>query len=213
MEVLGVETLGWRKATLAATALAGVLGVLAALFAPQNAAGASPGYPEDAVKAAYLYRFTQYVDWPDPPPPDVPFTIAVLDAPEVAGQLQRLVANHLVKNSKAQVRMISSIQELGSARMLFVGAGYLNRLQNVISSIGARPVLLVTDDDDGMPAGSVVNFVTVEHRVRFEVSLTAADRSKLRVSSELLGVAIHVQGGPHQTSQIRGAPSAWGESR
>jgi YfiR/HmsC-like len=207
MEVLDSQPAGRRAVRLAAAALAGTL-VLAAVFVPLTAGGASPSYSEDSIKAAYLYRFTQYVDWPDPVASDVPFTIAVLDAPDVAEQLRRLLADHLIKNAKAQVRTISTMQELGAARMLFVGTGYLNRLQSVISTLGTRPVLLVTDDADGLPTGSMVNFVTLDHRVRFEVSLTATDHSKLRISSELLGVAVHVHGGPHQTSDYCGTAAA-----
>jgi hypothetical protein len=123
MEVLATELRERRASHLAAPAFAGMLGILAFLLAPLVATGASPGYSEDTVKAAYLYRFTQYVDWPDPPVSGAPFTIAVLDAPEVAEQLRRLLADHLIKNAKAQVRAISTIQELESARMVFVGAG------------------------------------------------------------------------------------------
>jgi YfiR/HmsC-like len=223
MEVLATELRKRRASHLVETAFAGMLGILAALLAPLVATGASLGVSEDTVKAAYLYRFTQYVDWPDPPASGVPFTIAVLDAPEVAEQLRRLLADHLIKNAKAQVQAISTMQELGSARMVFVGAGYLNHLQSVVSTLAARPVLLVTDDADGIPTGSMVNFVTVDHRVRFEVSLTATDRSKLRISAELLGVAVQVHGGPHQTVdygsvrmmpvQIAGVPTHQGELR
>jgi hypothetical protein len=56
-------------------------------------------------------------------------------------------------------------------------------------------MLPVTDEDDGLNQGSVLNFVTVNRRVRFEVSLTAADRLRLKISSELLAVAVRVRGG------------------
>ena len=159
---------------------------------------AGPGWPaaaysEDAVKAAYLYRFTQYIDWPDAASSNEPFTIAVLDAPGVAVELRRILPNHRIKNSAAQVREIARVQDLGSAQILYIGSAQIDRLRSAIAALAARPVLVVTDAEQGLAAGSSVNFVMLEHRVRFEVSLSAADRSQLRISAELLGVATRVQ--------------------
>jgi hypothetical protein len=156
----------------------------------------APPYSEDSVKAAYLYRFTQYIEWPDAATSGS-FTIAVLEAPDVAAELRRILPNHRIKNSSAQVREISRMQDLGSAQMLYIGAAQIDRVRNVIAQLTARPVLVVTDAERGLAAGSVVNFVMLEHRVRFEVSLAAADRSRLRISAELLGVATRVEPPDH----------------
>lgn len=159
----------------------------------------APAYSEDAVKAAYLYRFTQYIEWPEAAPSDVPFTIAVLDAPGVAAELRRILPNHRIKNSAAQVREIARVQDMGSAQMLYIGSAQIDRVRNVVAALQARPVLVVTDAERGLAAGSVLNFVMLEHRVRFEVSLVAAGRSRLRISAELLGVATRVESPDHQS--------------
>jgi YfiR/HmsC-like len=167
-------------------------GAILTLFAAAPALGAV-AYSEDAVKAAYLYRFTQYVEWPEAASSAEPFTIAVLDAPGVAAELRRILPNHRIKNSAAQVREIARAQDVGSAQILYIGSAQIDRVRNVIAALAARPVLIVTDAEQGLAAGSSVNFVLLEHRVRFEVSLSAADRSQLRISAELLGVATRVQ--------------------
>jgi len=59
--------------------------------------------------------------------------------------------------------------------------------------------LLVTDEEGGLNAGSSLNFLTIDQRVRFEISLAAADRSGLKISAELLGVAVRVRGGAKQS--------------
>jgi hypothetical protein len=79
--------------------------------------------------------------------------------------------------------------------MLYIGPGHADSLRALIAAVGSRPVLLVTDDEDGLAFGSALNFLKLDKRVRFEVSLTAADRSGLKISSELLSVATRVQGG------------------
>jgi hypothetical protein len=172
-----------------------IFGALAAAAAPR----AAQTYSEDSVKAAYLYRFTQYIEWPKLPASGEPFTIAVLNAPGVAQELQRLLPDHPIKNSAARVRVISRIQDLGKAQMLYLGPAPADRLRNAIASVAFGSVLLVTDSEEGLELGSILNFITVEHRVRFEVSLTAADRSRFRISSELLAVAARVRGGPRQS--------------
>jgi hypothetical protein len=167
-------------------------GAILTLLAAGPGLGAA-AYSEDAVKAAYLFRFTQYIEWPEAASSAEPFTIAVLDAPGVAAELRRILPNHRIKNSAAQVREIARAQDLGSAQILYIGSAQIDRVRNVIAALAARPVLVVTDAEQGLAAGSSVNFVMLEHRVRFEVSLSAADRSQLRISAELLGVATRVQ--------------------
>jgi hypothetical protein len=180
-----------------------ILGAVAALFAGATAAVAAQSHSEDSVKAAYLYRFTQYIEWPTAPAAGEPFTIAVLNAPGVARELERLLPDHPIKNSVARVRVITRVQDLGQAQMLYLGTGPADRLRSLISPIAFAPVLLVTDSEEGLEMGSVLNFITVDSRVRFEVSLTAADRLRFRISSELLAVAAHVRGGSRQSDGAR----------
>jgi YfiR/HmsC-like len=173
-------------------------GMLLALTGAVPAHGA-PTYSAEVVKAAYLYRFTQYVEWPESTPAEAPFTIAVLDAPGVAAELRRLLPNHTIKNATAEVREITRVQDLGNAQMLYIGTAQMDRVREAIAAIVPRPVLVVTDAEHGLSAGSVLNFVMLERRVRFEVSLMAADRSRLRISAELLGVATRVQASERQS--------------
>jgi YfiR/HmsC-like len=168
-------------------------------------AAVTPAYPaepytEDAVKAAYLYRFAGYVNWPEGHAADAPFVIDVLRSPGVARELRRLLPGHSINGRAAQVREISGIHELGGAEILFVGAGHAEVLRSLAPSSNLPPVLLVTDEQGGLNAGSALNFLTIDRNVRFEVSLTTADRWGLRISSELLGVAVRVQGGRRQSS-------------
>jgi hypothetical protein len=175
--------------------------VLCLAVVPVGAAHTADSYSEAAVKAAYLYRFAGYVDWPDEASSTEPFTIAVLGSPTVARELKGLLPNHYVNNRPAQVREVTGVRDLGRPQILFVGSGYAGALRIMMPAVGREPMLLVTDEDDGLNQGSVLNFVTVDRRVRFEVSLTAADRLRLKISSELLAVAVRVRGGHRQSRE------------
>jgi YfiR/HmsC-like len=173
------------------------LTLLAAVWAMSPAvrtANAAESYSEDAVKAAFLYRFTGYVDWPSQAAADPQFTIAVLDAEGVAAELGRLLQNRQIQNRPAQVRSIKNLRELDGAQMLYIGSSHRDELRRLISTVAGRPVLVVTNEEGGLDAGSSVNFLLIDQRVRFEISLDAAQGSGLRVASELLAVAVRVRG-------------------
>ncbi len=189
-----------RRRVGALAVCAAMLGIVIASVMTTSARAAT--YSEDAVKAAYLYRFIAYVEWP----PDVqlkqPFMIAVLDAPAVAQELRLLLPAHPTERGIAQVREIGDLHDLrvlGPAQMLYVGAGHERDVRAAEPALGNLALLLVTDDPQGLQFGGIVNFMIIDHRVRFEVSLTAADRARLHISAELLAAAIRVFGGPRQS--------------
>jgi hypothetical protein len=170
--------------------------MLSALWAVGSCVGAAAAaevYSEEAVKAAFLYRFGNYVQWPAERLDAPNFTIAVMAADEVAAQLAQLLPGHSVRDRPAQVRSIRSIRELDGAQILYIGAGHRQELQAAIAAVRDQPVLVVTDDANGLDAGAAINFLRSAQRVRFEISLPAAERAGLRISSELLSVAERVR--------------------
>jgi hypothetical protein len=149
----------------------------------------------DAVKAAYLFRFAQYVEWP-PLAADAPFTIAVSGAEEVAVHLERLLPTMTVNNRRVVVRRVTRAQELDGVQILFIGAQAFNRTRSLREIAIKKPILLVTEVQDGIDGGGVINFIEVNRNLRFEISLNAADRSGLKINSALLSVAARVERRP-----------------
>ncbi|MGA2779907.1 MAG: YfiR family protein [Steroidobacteraceae bacterium] len=180
---------------------------LASLVCPSLA---EDSISEDSVKAAYLYRFAGYVDWPQEAAADSPFIIDVLDSPGVARELRRLLPNHFINKRVAQVREISLMRDLGQAQMVYVAAGHANKLRALKPAAGSPALLLISDEEGGLNAGSALNFLTIDRNVRFEVSLPAAERWGLKISSDLLGVAIRVLGSGRQSKLTCRRPDADG---
>jgi hypothetical protein len=170
---------------------------LLALATMFRAAVAADAPSEDAVRAAYLYRFAGYVAWPEGGRVDAPFVIAVLDSPAMARELRRILAAHAINGRTTQVREVANLEEVGNAQILYVAAGRASLLRELHPQ-GRPALLLITAEEGGLNSGSVINFLTVDRNVRFEVSLPAAERWRLKISSELLGVAVRVQGGHGQ---------------
>jgi len=147
----------------------------------------------DAVKAAYLFRFAQYVEWPQSPSADSPFVIAISGAEEVAVHLEHLLPGMTVNGRHVTVRRVTRVQELDGVHILFIGASAFGRTRALRAHAMERPILMVTEDQDGIDGGAVINFLEVNRNLRFEISLIAADRSGLRINSALLSVAARVE--------------------
>jgi hypothetical protein len=173
---------------------AACIGLLAMAALAAVSARAAEAYSEDSVKAAYLYRFAGYVTWPETLPPGTPFVIDVMGSPGVAQALRVLLHDRLINGHAAQVREVKAT-DWGPAQMIYIGPGRADAVRALQPSPPGR--LLVTDQEDGLSAGSTINLVTLDRNVRFEVSVAAAARGGLKISSELLGVALRVQDGRH----------------
>jgi hypothetical protein len=156
-------------------------------------AAAAESYSAAQVKAAFLFHFGAYVTWPNPPAPNDPITIAVLDAPEVADELERIVVGRTIQGRPVRIERLRALRALGDAELLFIGAEDNARLKDLFQEIGRRPTLTVTDAPDGLAAGAMINFQIVDNHERFEISLARARDAGLRLSSRLLAAALRVE--------------------
>jgi len=148
---------------------------------------------EPGVKAAFLYKFASYVEWPASAfaGPNSPFVIGVLGAEEVASELERIVQGKSVHGHPAAMRRVKEGESLAGVHVLFVGRGLMN-LRGILRGAQQPGTLLVTDVDRGLEMGSAINFVFADDRVGFEVSVEAAERNGLKISSRMLNVARRV---------------------
>ena len=152
------------------------------------------GASEIQVKAAYLYQFGGFVEWPPKTfaGPDGAFTIGLVGADAMAQELEQIVATRQIQGRQGAVRRLRAGEPLQGLQVLFVGAGETARLPGMLSAARDAPLLVVTESDEALAHGSMINFVAVDNRVRFDVALPQAQRRHLRISSRLLGVARRV---------------------
>lgn len=171
------------------------LALLCALWTCSSLAPAEAvqAYPESAVKAAFVLRFAGYVEWPQTGADADPLRIAVLGDPAITAHLEDLAANRIIAGREVQVRRVPSVAAAKDAQVLVMGSPRPRPLEVLLRPLAGSSVLVVTDEEDALQSGSVINFVKEANRLRFEVSLPAARRMGLRISSELLSVAAVVQ--------------------
>lgn len=170
---------------------------LAALAPPAQPAMARDGALERSVKAAYLYKFLAYTDFPAHAfiDPSAAIVIGVVGSEEMAGEVQRIVAGRSINGRAIIVRSWRDGEQTGPAHLLFVAGADSARVARVLRQSQPGPILLVSECGNGLQAGSTINFKIIEQHVRFDVSLDAAEKSNIKLSSRLLSVANHVTKG------------------
>jgi hypothetical protein len=139
------------------------------------------------IKATFLYKFGGFVEWPPGAfaAADSPLTIGVLGADALAEELERIVAGRSVQGRPVSVRRLKRGEPVAQLHILFVGEA------EIPPGAGQRQ-LIVTDVARAQPAGSMINFVTVDDKVRFDIALAPAEQGNLRISARLLAVARRV---------------------
>lgn len=147
---------------------------------------------EQRVKAASLYKFLGYVEWPADTfvGPDSPYVVAIAGAGEIARELARVANGRRVNNRPIQVRRVKYGDSLAGAHMLYIGAEEEGRLPLWLKAVHRYPILTVTEHEGALKQGSMINFRLIDDRVRFEVSLAAVEQSGVRISSRMLSVAL-----------------------
>jgi hypothetical protein len=184
------------RSSLAAFAFACLLSLSGGLpwCAPAMAADSAVAASEERVKAAYLHKFLNYAEWPATafPQPDTPYVIGVAGDDPVAAELARIAAGKTVNNRGVVIKRLFAGETLNDLHMLFIGHGERARQAQWLRQSKGRPIVVVTDDDGSLDQGSMINFHIVDERVRFEVSIEAAEQSRIRFSSRLFSVATKV---------------------
>ena len=146
---------------------------------------------EAAVKAAFLYKFAGYIEWPAATfsAPDTPIVLGTIAADDVAAELEGAAANRVINGRRITVRRLREGESLQGVHILFIGRREANP-RAVMRAAQQQGLLTVTETT--LEAGGAINFVIADDRIAFEVSLEAAERAGHKISSRMLAVARRV---------------------
>ena len=149
------------------------------------------------LEAAYLYKFANFVEWPADAfrDPGHPIVIGVMGADALATQLEGLVRDKTVRGRGFVVRTLQPMGDLRGVHILFLGDLGRERSQAALLAVEGSHVLTVSDRRRLSAGGAMVTLVRVKQRLRFEVSMPAVQRSRLRLSALMLTAAYRVQRG------------------
>ena len=187
-----------------------ILVVIVVSIAPQVRAD-SAASKEYQIKAAFLYNFIKFVDWPKEKVSDAnePITIGIIGK-DPFGKAFEPVKDKKVKDRKVVIKRFKGFEELNKSAendksklqqqiqairrcyILYICPSEQEQLKEIVSWVKAHPVLTVAEAKDFLDAGGIINFLMEEKKVRFEINVTAGEQAKLKIRSQLLQLAKRV---------------------
>ena len=176
-----------------------IAAICAAVLAAVAAADQRTPTAEDDIKAAFLFNFTQFVEWPGAALGGAePFRICVVADPAFAAAVDRTVRGESVGGHPIARTTLAWPDAARGCQILFVGRQEGERLDRWMAAVKGAPVLVVGESRAAFERGAHINFVVEDNRVKFDVNKDGATRAGLTISSKLLRVARNVtaQGTP-----------------
>jgi hypothetical protein len=162
-----------------------VLGVLLATTGWGQAAD------EYRVKAAFLFNFAKFVDWPEPAFKSAadPIVICIVGKNPFGAELEQTVNGQTAQGKPFQVRQIVDLELMGACHILFVSSSERKRLPVIFHAIKTLGVLTVGESDNFTAEGGIVNFRIEDGTIRIQINVDAAAQHQIHISSKLLSLA------------------------
>jgi hypothetical protein len=147
---------------------------------------------EYTIKAAFLYHFLTYIDWPEGTFSDAkqPFVIGVFETDPFGAVLDKIAATKNVEGRSIEIRRLTSTDKLLECHIVFMAGTVAEASQkNVLSMLANSHVLCVGETETFVQQGGAAQFFVEGNKVRFAFNTDVVDRSNLKVSSKLLSLA------------------------
>jgi YfiR/HmsC-like len=143
------------------------------------------------VKAAFLFNFAKFVDWPPQAFKSAadPIAICVVGTNPFGNALEQAVSGHVVEGRSFAVRQISDLQQMGACNMVFVPLSERKRLASIFHEMKTSGVLTVGECDNFTAEGGIINLRIEDGNVRIQINVVAAAQQQIHISSKLLGLA------------------------
>lgn len=154
---------------------------------------------EYRIKAAFLYNFIKFVDWPkEKPSNEKTITVGIIGK-SLLGKAFEPLKHKQAKDKKVIIKQFPSVEEsklpseqieaIRKCHVLFVCRSEAKKLREIIKSVKGHGVLTVGDSEGFLKSGGIINFVKQDEKVRFEINNTAAKQARLTIRSKLLRLA------------------------
>jgi hypothetical protein len=149
---------------------------------------------EYEVKAAFLYEFGRFVEWPvSPRQGGDSFAICVLGEDPFGLVLDETVQGKTISSATVIARRILAVRDAETCRILFISPSENSRLPEILKALEGRSVLTVGEENQFTRRGGMISFRTEENRVRIAINQAATERAGIKLSSQLLKIATVVE--------------------
>ena len=149
------------------------------------------GDREYQVKAAFLFNFTQFVEWPADAldGTGTPFVIGILGENPFGNYLQEIIAGESVNGHPLIIHQYKNVDEIKLCHILFINPAEIRQVREVITALKGRNILTVSDAANFIQSGGMISLVKSDNKIRIQVNPAKAKEADLTISSKLLGVA------------------------
>lgn len=145
------------------------------------------------VKAAYIYNFTKYINWNQDFNNSSSFSIGIYGNSPIKESLKEISQTKSFQNKKVVIKQYDNLEDLEKCHIVYVPVSTNSqKLKSVLSHQNCTNSLVITEKEGNIQYGSVINFVTIENKIKFEISLKEAKARELETSSQLLKMALKV---------------------
>jgi uncharacterized protein DUF4154 len=178
----GPESYAWLMLLIAVCAL---------IYSTPATLADSPSFTEYQVKAAFLYNFARFVEWPADAFPDAraPILLGIVGEDPFGGAMEQAVNGKTINGRELVLKRVARQQDFKEFHMLFVSSSEARHLSQILESLKGKAVLTVGETEGFAQSGGVINFTLEENKVHFEINVDTAERSHLKISSKLLALA------------------------
>lgn len=169
-----------------------ILSIFCLVLALAGSVRAQDAPSEYRIKAAFLYNFAKFVEWPPQTfaGPTAPIIIGVLGENVFGGNLEQTLRGKTINSHPLQFRTFSSATEATNCQILFISPSEKGSLPKIFEDLHGACVLTVSETDHFTANGGMINFVLQENKIRFQINDAAAKKAGLQISSKLLSLAL-----------------------
>ncbi len=166
-----------------ATMLGAVMLLCTAFRLQQDAAD------ENTIKALFVYNFTKQIEWPDKRLKEAKFRISVVGSQDVKSALVNIMKGRRVFDKEVEVVAVSDIADLKPSHIVYIGKGKGSMLPRILQVAGSG-ALVVSEERGMISKGTCINIVEKNSQLRFEINESAMKRQDLKVSVQLINLAL-----------------------
>jgi hypothetical protein len=145
---------------------------------------------EYSLKAAFLYHFGQFVEWPEKPSTK-PFVIGILGKDPFGKNIDALETESL-HGRRVEIRRLSRIEEASNCHIVYISSSEARRIPQILSQLRGQGVLTISDVSGFVKEGGMIHLLTEQNKIRFAINKKSADLAGLKISSQLLSLATNV---------------------
>ena len=147
---------------------------------------------EAEIKAVFIYNFTKYIQWEMPDSAAI-FKIGILNGAEVSAPLKEIAAKKMVNGRKIRIEEYRDIDQIDHCQILLISEAHKASLEQILSVMKKKNVLIIGESEGFAEEGAAIDFVLKNGQIKFQINRRAIKQSGLRVSSQLLKLALLIE--------------------